>query len=113
MPVLVKKNKPKVVPYQRKQINTNGIRLDKLSFGTLRRYQYFFGLDKVPDKPFISDREQLLECVEEHFSSQLQVNPVEIIYRFLSTKKDPDQSLQENYYTRNQARTRIARNENQ
>lgn len=55
----------------RKSINTDGIRLDKLSFGTLRRYQYFFGLDKIPDKPFISDREQLLECVEEHFSTKL------------------------------------------
>ena len=71
MPLLVKKNKPKQVPYMRKSINTDGIRLDKLSFGTLRRYQYFFGLDKIPDKPFISDREQLLECVEEHFSTKL------------------------------------------
>ena len=108
MPNLVPKAKPKVVPYQRKHVNTNGIRLDKLSFGTLRRYQYFFGLDKVPNKPFISDHQQLIECVEEHFSQQLQVDPVDIIYRFLSTKKDPDQGLQENYNLR-YSRTRIAR----
>lgn len=68
MPNLVSKNKPKPEVYKRKTTNTDGIRLDKLSFGTLRRYQYFFGLDKIPNKPFISDREQLLECVEEHFS---------------------------------------------
>ena len=29
-----------------KQTNTQGIRLDKLSFGTLRRYQYYFKLDR-------------------------------------------------------------------
>ena len=43
--------------YKRKPINTNGIRLDKLSFGTLRRYQYFFGLDKQPGRPFIDNHE--------------------------------------------------------
>ena len=74
-------------------MNTSGIRLDKLSFGTLRRYQYFFGMDKKKDKPFVDNYEQLLEAVEEHFSQELKVNPVEIIYKFLSTKKDPDQGL--------------------
>ena len=41
--------KPQKKVYTRRQINTNGIRLDKLSFGTLRRYQYFFGLEKKKD----------------------------------------------------------------
>ena len=44
MPVHVPR--PPKPDYKRKPVNTNGIRLDKLSFGTLRRYQYFFGLDK-------------------------------------------------------------------
>jgi hypothetical protein len=97
-------------PYKRRQINTNGIKFDKLSFGTLRRYQYFFGLDKKKDAPFIDNREQLLEAVEEHFANELQVNPVDIIYRFLSTKKDPDQGLpQDNYFLRG-PKTRMARN---
>lgn len=91
MPNLMNKKKPKVVPYQRNEINTHGIRLDKLSFGTLRRYQYFFKLDKMTGKPFITDREQLLELVEEHFTNQLQVDPVNLFYRFLSTKKDPEE----------------------
>ena len=47
MPQLMKKEKPKQIPYQRKEVNMNGIRLEKLSFGTLRRYQYFFKLDKL------------------------------------------------------------------
>ena len=38
MPSLTKKEKPKQVPYQKKEINTQGIQLSKLSFGTLRRY---------------------------------------------------------------------------
>ena len=55
MPVRAKRE-PKP-PYVRKQTSTNGIRLDKLSFGTLRRYQYFFGLDKQEGKPFIDNHE--------------------------------------------------------
>mmetsp|Transcript_14765 Transcript_14765/g.25119 ORF Transcript_14765/g.25119 Transcript_14765/m.25119 type:complete len:121 (-) Transcript_14765:65-427(-) len=85
--------------YVRKQTNTNGIRLDKLSFGTLRRYQYYFGLDK--NRPFIDSREELLEAVEEHFTSELKVDPIDLIYRFLSTKKDPDHGLNnDKYYLR-------------
>ena len=82
-----KKVKPE---YKRKPVDTCGIKLDKLSFGTLRRYQYFFGLDKQKHRPFIANREELIESIEEHFASELKVNPVDVIYRFLSTKKDPD-----------------------
>ena len=49
-------------------------------------------MDKVKGKPFIDNREQLLEAVEEHFATELKVNPVDVIYRFLSTKKDQEQS---------------------
>lgn len=45
-PMPARKPKETKSEYKRKPINTNGIRFDKLSFGTLRRYQYFFGLDK-------------------------------------------------------------------
>ena len=40
-----------------------------LSFGTLRRYEYFFRMDKEKGKPFLDSREQLLEAVEEHFAN--------------------------------------------
>ena len=104
MPVFVPRAKKP--PYTRRVINTHGIRLDKLSYGTLRRYQYFFKLDKKKDKPYIDSKEQLIEAVEEHFMDELKVNSLEIIYRFLSTKKDPDQGIQgENYFLRG-ARTR-------
>ena len=83
--------KPIKPEYKKKPVNTNGIRLDKLSFGTLRRYQYFFGMDKRKDTPFIDNHDQLLEAVEEHFANELKVNPVDIVFRFLSTKKDPEQ----------------------
>ena len=76
--------------YKRKPVDTCGIKLDKLSFGTLRRYQYFFGLDKQKTRPFIANREELIESIEEHFASELKINPVDIIFKFLSTKKDPD-----------------------
>ena len=88
MPNLIKKKVPKPV-YERKKINTGGIKLDHLTFGTLRRYQYYFGLEKK--HPFSDDREKILEIVEEHFANELRVNPTNVIYQFLSTKKDPDQ----------------------
>ena len=56
----------------------------------MRRYQYFFGLDKQKNKPFIDNKEQLLEAIEEHFMKDLKVDPVEVIYKFLATKKDQD-----------------------
>ena len=104
--------RPKPVPkkaYIKKQVNTQGIRLDKLSFGTLRRYQYYFGLDK--NRPYVESHEELLELVEEHFASELKVNPIDLIYRFLSTKKDPDHGLNnEKYFLRGGERTRSNRN---
>ena len=112
MPILINPNKPKKVPYKRKPINVNGIRLDTLTFGTLRRYQYFFGLDKRADLPFVNDRERLLEQVEEHFANELDVNPIDIMFRFLSTKKDPDQPQKDQYDTRHSRRTLTRNNEN-
>ena len=82
-----------------------------MSFGTLRRYQYFFGLDKQKNKPFIDNYEQLLEAVEEHFSTELKINPVDVIYRFLSTKKDPDQGIPAGDYFLRGPKTRMARKE--
>ena len=32
----------------------------------------------------------MLEAVEEHFANDLEIKPVDLIYKFLSTKKDPD-----------------------
>ena len=38
MPHLVKKRLEKPGPYKRQEINTGGIKFEKLTFGTLRRY---------------------------------------------------------------------------
>ena len=77
MPNLIKKQE-KPNPYIRRSINTGGIKFDRLSFGTLRRYQYYFGLDKRG--PFLDKKEQLLEAVEEHFSNEFKVDPTQVIY---------------------------------
>ena len=79
MPNLVKK-KPIKPAYQRKIVNTGGIKFEKLTFGTLRRYQYFFGLDKRKDRPFVEDHERLIEAVEEHFGNELEIDPKEVIF---------------------------------
>ena len=103
--------RPPKPDYKRRQINTNGIRLDKLSFGTLRRYQYFFGIDKQKGKPFLETHEQLLEAVEDHFVNDLKINPVDVIYKFLSTKKDPDQGLYGGEYCLRGSKTRMGKKE--
>ena len=43
-PMPVYKRREQVPTYIRKQARTDGLRLDKLSFGTLRRYAYYFKL---------------------------------------------------------------------
>ena len=56
MPVFVPK--PKRPEYKRKMTSTNGVKFEKLSLGTLRRYQYFFKLDKNKNYPkFIESKE--------------------------------------------------------
>lgn len=52
-----------------------------------------------------------MEAVEEHFVNELKVNPVDIVYRFLSTKKDPDQGLPSGDYFLRGAKTRMGRKE--
>ena len=87
MPNLIK-NRAIKEDYKRKMTNTGGIKLEKLSYGTLRRYQYYFGIEKK--LPFSDDRERILEAVENHFANDFRVNPTNVIYQFLSTRKDPD-----------------------
>ena len=54
----------------------------------------------------------MIESIEEHFANELKINPVDVIYKFLSTKKDPDLGNQTgNYELRNQ-KTRMTRNTN-
>ena len=106
-PMPVWKPKPKKPTYVRKQISNNGVRLDKLTFGTLRRYQYFFKMDKKEGAKNIDNKEELIEAVEEHFMNELKIDPIEVIQRFLQTKKDPDQGMQaDNYFLRATRQTR-------
>ena len=51
-----------------------------------------------------------MEAVEEHFANELKVNPIDIIFRFLSTKKDPDQGLPAGDYFLRGPKTRMTRN---
>jgi len=68
-------------------------------------------MEKDKSKPFIDNHEALLEAVEDHFMNELKVNPVEVIYKFLSTKKDPDLGIPngDHYTLRVGPKTRMAR----
>jgi len=71
-----------------------------LSWGTQRKYQYFYGLGEE------HDRERVLEAVRAHFEEDLSVPTADVVARFLRIKKDDKQDP--NYNLRKPARVRGA-----
>ena len=76
------------------------IDLSSLSWGTLRKYQYFYGLRQE------HEREQVLEAVRAHFEEELKPSQTDTVARFLRIKKDDKQDP--NYNLRKPARVRGA-----
>ena len=50
-------------------------------------------MDKKDGAKNIDNKEELIEAVEDHFMNELKIDPIDVIQRFLSTKKDPDQGV--------------------
>ena len=64
---------------------TTRIDLSKLRFGTLRKYQCYFGITTVDQTPSIQTlKETLPAIINHHFSQQLKVSPRKLVYRYLS-----------------------------
>ena len=78
-----------------------------MKFGTLRRYQYKFGLEKR--QPITYNREKILEVVEEHFANEFNPDPTKVIFEFLSTKKDPEQLGEKGMYSLRAPGKRVTR----
>lgn len=76
------------------------IDLSSLSWGTIRKYQYFYGLKQE------HDRDMVLEAVRGHFEEELKAPQMDTVARFLRIKKDDKQDP--NYNLRKPARVRGA-----
>ncbi|CDW88521.1 UNKNOWN [Stylonychia lemnae] len=77
--------KPTIGGVQRKKTN---IDFTQLSWGTLRKYQYFFRV-KTQDKEGddLNTREAVESAVVKHFED-LKIDYDKLIYKFLKIKKD-------------------------
>lgn len=64
------------------------VNFDKLSIGTLRKYQYAFKLNVAQgEKPLIT-REELVKAIDDHFKNTLDVSETAVIGKFLKLKKE-------------------------
>ena len=61
---------------------------DKLTIGTLRKYQYSFKICMGPNDTPLLTREELIKAIENHFHNVLDVNETAIIGKFLKLKKE-------------------------
>ena len=60
--------------------------LSKLSWGTLRKYQFYFKV-KHPAGEEMRTKERVVEAVEHHFE-EIKIDTQKLIFRFLKIKKD-------------------------
>ena len=63
------------------------IDFNKLSWGTLRKYQYFFKVQPEKEGEELNDRESLIAAIERHFT-EMQIDHNKLIFKFLKIKKD-------------------------
>lgn len=83
------KNGTNSVSKDKKNLNINSteksIKFDKLSIGTLRRYQTFF---KLTDKEFeTKNKDQLLNLIKRHFY-EMDLSLEKVLDRFSKIEKD-------------------------
>lgn len=83
--------KPTQVPKQaapnqikKAYVQTTNIDFNKLSWGTLRKYQYYF---KVKPEEEVRDKESAVRAVSQHFE-EMKIDHNKLIYKFLKIKKD-------------------------
>ena len=63
------------------------IDFNKLQWGTLRKYQYFFGIKSKKEGEEIQDREELIAAIKEHFED-FKLDYQMLICKFLKIRKD-------------------------
>jgi hypothetical protein len=70
-------------------------KFENLSYGTLRRYQTYFGLKEDTEGGVKKDKESLLNMIQEHFNN-LEVNADNVIETFVSIEKDQNNEKNNN-----------------
>jgi hypothetical protein len=75
--------------YEDRPKQIDKINFNKLSWGTLRKFQYYtkLGTD-LKDNGKSINRKDLLDRIEKHFNEDLKIDSGKIIINFLKTKKD-------------------------
>ena len=62
------------------------IDFSKLSWGTLRKYQFYFKVKPIGNEE-LKDKETVVAADERHFE-EMKIDTQKLIYKFLKIKKD-------------------------
>lgn len=84
----------------------SNIDFSKLSWGTLRKYQYYFKIkpENEGEAPIV-DKETLIPAIERHFE-EMKIDNQKLIFKFLKIKKD--EKTDQLYNLRKSQRSRAA-----
>ncbi len=75
----------------------------KLSWGTLRKYQYYFKVKEQTKDVTTRDTHAVIEAVQSHFE-EMRVDPTKLVAKFLRVKKDEKNDLNYNLRKANNRR---------
>ena len=75
----------------------------RLSWGTLRKYQYYFNVKEQSKSISARDSQAVIEAVKSHFE-EMRVDPTKLVAKFLRVKKDEKNDLNYNLRKANNRR---------
>ena len=74
-----------------------------MTWGTLRKYQYYFKVKEQSKDISIRDTQAVIEAVQSHFE-EMRVDPTKLVAKFLRVKKDEKNDLNYNLRKANNRR---------
>ncbi len=77
---------------QAKRQTQTRVDFSKLSWGTLRKYQYYFRVKTNDEERSERDKQAVIDAVQEHFE-EMRVDPTKLVAKFLRIKKDEKNDL--------------------
>ena len=76
----------------KRAMNQTRVDFSKLSWGTLRKYQYYFRVKTDDEQRQKPDKQVVIDAVQEHFE-EMRVDPTKLVAKFLRIKKDEKNDL--------------------
>jgi len=74
-----------------KPVNSR-VDFSKLSWGTLRKYQYYFRVKNDDESRTERDKQAAIDVVQSHFE-EIRIDPTKLVAKFLRIKKDEKNDL--------------------